>query len=320
MSATALVSVIIPTRDRPALAVEAIRSALAQTYAHQEVVVVDDGSIAPLTLPSEIAADPRVRMVRLNTPAGAGEARNAGVRASRGTLLAFLDDDDRWRPTKIERQVQALAGRDEDAAAVETGYELWDGRRLVERYLPREDRNLRMALLEQPLLQPSTVLLQKSTFEELGGFDPSLLRVEDWDLWVRFADSYNAVSLPEVHVDRKASDARVEDLLGSHREMVRRLGPRIAALPPRERSRIRAAHLLLESGLLARQGERGAARRKALRALRERPSGWLRPALYVIRTVIGERAWSTGKLAFREATRRRLEVRASRRRRSATGP
>jgi glycosyltransferase involved in cell wall biosynthesis len=308
VSETPLVSVVIPTRDRLAIVVEAIRSAVRQTYVHQEIVVVDDGSIPPLDLPAELAADPRVRTVRLNTPAGAAEARNAGVRASRGTLVAFLDDDDRWRPTKIERQVQALAGCDEGTAAVESGYELWDGRRLVGRYLPDRDRNLRRALLEQPLLQPSTVLLRKSVFEKLGGFDPSLVRVEDWDLWVRFADSYDALALPEVHVDRKASEASADLLLPWFREMVRRLGPRIAVLPPRERSRIRAAHLLLESSLLARQGERGAALKKALSALRQRPKGWVRPALYVIRTAIGERAWSAGKLAFWE---RYLPVKAA---------
>ncbi|NWM64789.1 glycosyltransferase family 2 protein, partial [Escherichia coli] len=87
-------------------------------------------------------------------------ARNAGVRASRGTLLAFLDDDDRWRPHKIERQVRALASRDERTAAVESGCELWEGPRLVDRYLPRIDRDLRTELLEHPRLQPSTVLLR----------------------------------------------------------------------------------------------------------------------------------------------------------------
>ena len=120
MSPDPLVSVIIPTRDRPALAVRAVRSALGQTYANHEIVVVDDGSTLPLRLPRDLE-DARVRTVRLGTTVGAGGARNAGVQASTGTLLAFLDDDDRWRPRKLERQVQTLAGCDEDVAAVETG-------------------------------------------------------------------------------------------------------------------------------------------------------------------------------------------------------
>jgi glycosyltransferase involved in cell wall biosynthesis len=309
VDATPLVSAIIPTRDRPARVAGAVRSAVRQTYLHLEIVVVDDGSISPLALPPELAEDPRVRTVRLATPVGVAEARNAGVRASRGALLAFLDDDDQWRPKKIERQVQALARCDKGTAAVETGYELWEGRRLVERYLPQPDRELRTAILEQALLQPSTVLLRKSAFEDLGGFDPLLRRVEDWDFWVRFADSYKAAALPEVHVDRRISEAGADLLLVWYREMVRRLEPRIAALPPPERSRIRAVHLLVESSLLARAGEAGAARRKALLAMRERPGGWPRPALFVVRSVVGERVWSLGKLAFRVARHPVLQLR-----------
>jgi glycosyltransferase involved in cell wall biosynthesis len=299
---TPLVTVIIPTRDRPALVALAVRSAVGQTHEHLEIVVVDDGSITPLALPPALAADPRVSTLRLNTPVGAGEARNAGVRASRGALLAFLDDDDEWRPTKIERQVHALATSEQGVAAVESGYDLWDGQRLVQRYLPRPDRDLRTALLAQPYLQPSTVLLRRSAFEALGGFDPSLNRVEDWEFWVRFADSYEAAALPEVHVDRRASQAAADELLVWYREIVRRLEPRIDALPPPERSRVRAVHLLAESHLLALLGEPRAARTKALLALRERPSGWRRPALYVVRSFIGERAWSAGKFALRMTT------------------
>lgn len=304
-----LVSVIIPTSDRPTLAARAVRSAVRQTYVQLEIVVVDNGSSSPLDLPADLARDRRIRLLRLNGPVGAGEARNAGVRASRGDLLAFLDDDDVWRPKKIERQVQTLARCGERTAAVESGCEIWDGPRLVERYVPRTNRDLPTALLEGPLLQPSTVLLRKSAFEELGGFDPVLLRIEDWDFWVRFADSYDAAPLREVHVDRQASEAAADVLLVWYREMLRRLEPRIAALPPPKRSRARAVHLLLESSLLSRLGETKAARRKAVLALRERRAGWLRPALYVIRSVIGERAWSAGKLAWRSATHRAFQAR-----------
>jgi glycosyltransferase involved in cell wall biosynthesis len=281
-----------------------VRSALGQSYTNQEIVVVDDGSATPLVLAAELAADPRVRVLRLGTHAGAGEARNVGVRASRGTLLAFLDDDDRWRPQKIESQVRALASRDERTAAVESGYELWDGPRRVDRYLPRIDRDLRTELLEDPRLQPSTVLLRRSVFIELGGFDPSLMRTEDWDLWVRLADSYDALPLPEVHVDREASYVAPDVALWWYRRMVRSLKPRVALLPPRERSRVRATHLLGESALLARLGEPRLARRIALLALRENPRGWLRPGLYLIRSVIGEQAFAACKLAVRQVTLR----------------
>jgi glycosyltransferase involved in cell wall biosynthesis len=296
-----LVSVVIPTCDRPGVAERAVRSALSQTHETLEILVVDDASTTPFELPAQLARDPRVQTLRLGERSGAGEARNAGVRASRGELIAFLDDDDRWRPTKIERQLEVLERHGDAVDAVETGYDLWDGGRLILRYLPQSDRDLRTALLATPYLQPSTVMLRKSAFEELGGFDPALTRVEDWDLWVRFSDSHEAAALPEVLVDRQESHTHPAELLRWYREMVSRLEPRIEALQPADRSRARCAHLLVESQLLAELGDGRTARTLAFQAFREQPSEWRRPALNVLRSVVGERAWSAAKLGFRGA-------------------
>jgi glycosyltransferase involved in cell wall biosynthesis len=288
-----LVTVVVPTKDRPQLVARAVSSALAQTYDNLEVVVVDDGSTDPLILPTELASDRRVRVLPLRASQGPARARNIGVQSSHGPLIAFLDDDDCWRPGKVERQVGILTSCADSVAAAETGFDLWRGDRLVERYLPDVERDLALALLEKPCLQPSTVLLRRSAFDALGGFDPALWRVEDWELWVRFADRYEAVAIPEVHVDRSESDPA--DELTWYREMVRRLGPRIDALPARERNRIRAVHLLVESHLLFESGERSAARAATLRAVHIHPSSWGRGLLYLGRSMIGERAWAAGK-------------------------
>ena len=294
-----LVSVVIPTRDRPDLLVQALGSVLAQSYQPLEVVVVDDGSAIPLELPPLFARDPRVRTLRNERSLGPGAARNLGVSRCRGPLLAFLDDDDSWRPAKLERQVAALTAAGEGLDAVESGFELWDGRRLIARYLPLSERDLALTLLEHPVMQPSTVLLRTTVFEALGGFNPELRRVEDWELWVRFSDAHRVVSLPEVLVDRTVSTP--SDELRWYRELVRLLEPRIDALPASERSRIRAVHLLVESHLLAREGERRRARSLALRAWREHPRSWPRATLYVLRSLTGERIWNTGKRTLRVA-------------------
>ena len=301
MADSPLVSVIIPTRDRAAMVSRAVRSALRQTHEELEIVVVDDCSATPLALEADLAADPRVRTLRLAEPSGAAEARNAGVRVSRGDLIAFLDDDDEWRATKIERQLVVLARHGDGVDAVETGYDLWKGGRLLVRYLPQPSRDLRTALLAKPCLQPSTVLLRRSAFEELGGFDRRLTRVEDWDLWIRFADRHQAAALPEVLVDREESDPDPAEILRWNREMVRRLEARIEALPPAARSRTRRAHLLVEAELLARLGEGRESRARALQAWREQPRDWRQPALAMIRSTIGERAWAVGKLCLRTA-------------------
>jgi glycosyltransferase involved in cell wall biosynthesis len=106
------VSVVIPTYNQPALLAEAVASALAQTLADLEVVVVDDGSTddTPARLAALAAADPRVRVVR-QPNAGTGAARNRGVREARGRYVALMDHDDLWLPTKLAEQVAYLDAR-----------------------------------------------------------------------------------------------------------------------------------------------------------------------------------------------------------------
>jgi len=100
------VSVVIPTHQRPELLMErALRSALAQTFENLEVVVVIDGPDPETVARLDAVKDSRVRYVALPDNVGGAEARNIGVRASRGEYVAFLDDDDEWMPTKLERQL-----------------------------------------------------------------------------------------------------------------------------------------------------------------------------------------------------------------------
>jgi glycosyltransferase involved in cell wall biosynthesis len=288
------VSAVIPTRDRPEQVEMAVRSALAQTYERLEVVVVDDGSSPPLELAPDLARDPRLRTIRLNVSVGAGEARNIGAASARGELLAFLDDDDVWHAEKIARQAAVLGRCRASVAVCETGFDLVQDGRVVMRFLPDPDRDLSLVLAERPCLQPSTVLMRRSAFEALGGFDPSLRRAEDWDLWVRLADWFEAIALPEVLVDRRAASLLPDDALPWYQEMVRRLAPRIEQLSPKARNRIRAGHALVEAALLAQAGRRKAARSRIVLAWRLRPLSW-RPPAYLLRTIVGERAWEALK-------------------------
>ena len=102
------VSVVIPVFERQAQGIEALRSALAQIGAKDEIVIVDDGSKEPFWLPDYAAADPRVTLIRHDVNRGAAAARNTGVKAALGTWIAFLDSDDLWLPGKLDVQ-RALA-------------------------------------------------------------------------------------------------------------------------------------------------------------------------------------------------------------------
>src|SRR5919198_1042699 len=100
------ISVVIPTRNRPALVTRAVHSALSQTYRNLEVVVVIDGpDPATETALAEIG-DARLRVVTVPKQAGAPNARNAGVREARGAWTALLDDDDEWHPEKLAVQLE----------------------------------------------------------------------------------------------------------------------------------------------------------------------------------------------------------------------
>lgn len=105
-----LVSVVVATnRGGPFLA-EALASVAAQTYPHVELVVVDDGSPDPAVI-RDLVEEAGVGTVLRLDPSGVSTARNTGVGRTRGELLAFLDDDDRWHPDRLRLAVDALAAR-----------------------------------------------------------------------------------------------------------------------------------------------------------------------------------------------------------------
>ncbi|MEX1045852.1 MAG: glycosyltransferase family 2 protein [Actinomycetota bacterium] len=297
-----LVSVVIPTWNRPGTLTPAVRSVLSQTYSDLEVVVADDGSDPPATLPDQLRNDPRLRILRTESVMGPGATRNEAVRMTQGPLLAFLDDDDEWLPGKLARQVEVMQASATDVAVVETGFELWQQGRLLWRYLPREDRDLALTLLNRPALQPSCVLMRREVFDELGGFNPTLARTQDWELWVRLSDRYRVAVVREVLVKRRASEVPPREMLRAQNEIMEHIGPRIDRLPEPERTRTRAGHLFQDGVLLAMNGRPKEARPVLIESWRSNPST-LRPLFHVVRTFTGERVWAASARAAKPLVR-----------------
>ena len=101
------VSTVIPTTRRPDLVIRAVRSVFAQTFSDYEIIVVVDGP-NPETMEALLALeDNRLKIVQNEVPSGPGAARNKGAAMARGEWVAFLDDDDEWLPTKLDRQLTA---------------------------------------------------------------------------------------------------------------------------------------------------------------------------------------------------------------------
>lgn len=180
------VSVIVPCFNQASFLSEAIESILDQTYSRIELVVVDDGSDDNT---SAIAG--RYEQVRYVHQANRGvpSARNFGLEASGGELIAFLDSDDRLLPGAIEVGVEVLAARPECAATVGACRNIDAGGNQLgvpEQPLIHADHYL--ALLKRCfILSGSSVLYRRSALEEVGGFDLALARGDDYDLYLRIA-------------------------------------------------------------------------------------------------------------------------------------
>lgn len=178
------VSCVIPTHRRPQLVVEALRSALAQTLAPREVFVVDDeGSAETRARVEEIATATAVpvRYCVHQDGRGPSTSRNFGARASSGEWIAFLDDDDRWRPGYLEA---ALAHGEADLVLV--GRVDFDGAGTQRPgKVPAATYDERAWLRRNLGGTGSSTVIRRELFLAIGGFDPRLLSGQDRDLILR---------------------------------------------------------------------------------------------------------------------------------------
>jgi glycosyltransferase involved in cell wall biosynthesis len=184
------VSVVIPTRRRAHLLREAIESVRSQTLLPGELVVVSDGaceSTAEL-VQSLAESSPFPISLFISPRRGAAAARNMGIARARFPLVAFLDDDDLWKPGKLAAQVAFLERRSE-VGLVACGWEEF-GVGAEGKGVRKSERDREVSLAEFCLKNPITtsgVVARKECLEEVGGFDESLLLAQDWDLWLRIA-------------------------------------------------------------------------------------------------------------------------------------
>jgi glycosyltransferase involved in cell wall biosynthesis len=174
------VSGVITAYDRPDFLRGAIESALEQTWPLCELIVVDDGSPSDLL---EVVAPfgERVRYLRLSGNQGANAARNAGIAAAGGDAVALLDDDDRWLPDKVSRQVSRLAAGYE---AVLCGWRASDGGET--RIHPVDEVTGDMLRRGNPYCGTSGLLARREALLAVP-FDVSLPKSQEWDVYVRLA-------------------------------------------------------------------------------------------------------------------------------------
>lgn len=208
-----LVSVIIPTYARPQYLRRAIDSVLAQTYPNIEIIVVDDNGIGTenqrytsILLSEYIQMNKIIYLAHEKNKNGSA-ARNTGIRHAHGQYIAFLDDDDEFLPTKIEKQVKRLEECDSQVGACYCGWNIMEDRKLRGVMVFKGEGNLLedMLTLKNPLCGGSSLLLKRQVCEHLNGFDETFRRHQDWEFMVRFFRKYDitvvAESLVVIHIE-----------------------------------------------------------------------------------------------------------------------
>lgn len=203
MMAAPLISVVIPTRNRANYIEQALQSVFAQTYKNFEIIVIDDGSIdgTERVLQSYI----ELKMIRcfIRQPKGVSAARNFGVTQARGKYIAFLDSDDLFLPTKLEKQIQLFLDKP-DLGFVHCWFSKFNdaGQDLGVRNTSFfKGRVYPSMLLEwSTLMAMPCMLISKAAFEDAGGFDEQMAWAEDLDLWRRIARQFEIDLVPEALV------------------------------------------------------------------------------------------------------------------------
>jgi glycosyltransferase involved in cell wall biosynthesis len=194
------VSVIVPTRNRPALLTRALASIAEQTFADFEVIVVNDGGtdVTAVIAKAHLQGRP-LRCITHPSSLGAAAARNSGIRMSRGDYIAYLDDDDIYYPNHLEVLIHTArntGARFFYSQSVHAKYSPHDGRRLWHRLHSDKQWDLE-CMLSRNRIPTLAVMHQRNCLDTTGYFDETLRTHEDWDLWIRMMQHFPAVYVAE---------------------------------------------------------------------------------------------------------------------------
>lgn len=224
-----LVSVILPTRNRVAFLEEALGSVLSQTHQNLECLVVDGGSTDGTQAYLDTVGDERVQVIRHEQPRGVSAARNAGLEATSGEYVVFLDDDDLLYDHAIETLLETLRGQSPNCAGV------YSACRVEEQSGDSYTLPVTAGVTESYLgtnIAPSGTLLRANVIEEIGGFDEAFPACEDADFFVRVFSSYVMVGLEDPIYERREHDDHLsmdeEAMLQGHLRLLDKHGEHVS--------------------------------------------------------------------------------------------
>lgn len=308
MGGVPTVSVVMPCFNAAAHLPLSVGSVLAQTLGDWELIAVDDGSTDGTPAWLKAQADPRIR-VRTQTNQGVGSARNAGLAMARGRYVAFLDADDTWEPSFLEKMTDALAARPEAVLAYcgwqNIGLSGGRGQPFVPPdYETPDKREVIFAGCRWPI---HAALTKGEAIEAAGGFNPLLKNAEDYALWLEVAVDRPIVRVPEVlafyhfHQGAQASANRARAALhhfDAQTEYLRQ-HPEFAASLGRAKVRALLYGQLLQRGLECYWHRDLAAARTLFRAVMRHGYGALANWKYMLPALLpaGLHRWLVNRLS-----------------------
>lgn len=301
------ISVVIPVFNRGPLIGPTLDSVLNQTLAAGEILVVDDGSTDGSADWIEAHYRGRVRVIRQSN-GGVARARNRGLEEARGDFLAFLDHDDLWRPDKLRAQSEALREHpgagvvycawdhfDQNGVLPPSDLRVWEPRWFDGQKPVDGQKRLREALLIGGFIVSMSVpLVCTQALRDVGGFDPSAVPSDDWDVWIRLSQRVSFVGLRDklvLYRQHEDQQSRGEASMERANRFVRWKNRRFylrhprawpALLRPRSFARARAVYGAVKEALFARCF--GRAWGLSLRCLARRPLLLLTPEWMVLLT------------------------------------
>lgn len=217
------VCIILPTYNRAHSIRKSIESILRQTYPYWELLVIDDGSEdhTEEIVDKIVSSDSRVHYYRQSKNRGVAAARNEGIRQAQHEYIAFQDSDDIWKEDKLDKQMRvfdeqpqvgmvycAYKGVRQDGVTVQVP----DSSIAIENL----QGNLYRQLLQRNVIGGPTVVMRKECIDKVGAFDETLTCLEDWELFLRIAESYEIGYVKECLLIANINEGGVSSRVGGY--------------------------------------------------------------------------------------------------------
>lgn len=266
---SALVSVVIPSYGGGDFLKRSVDSVLKQTYKNIEVIVVDDNGVGTenqlktAKVMEAFSECDNVKYVCHEVNKNGSAARNTGVKNSGGEYIALLDDDDIYYPEKIEKQVEAISKLPEEYGLVYCGISVFrNGKKIRDKFASQSESWLYDLLIHRIAIGSSTLLVRRSVWEALNGFDESFRRHQDYEFTARVAANYKIMPVDYIgsqyNLEFRNSPKSAEIAKQYREHYLEKMMPYIETLPKKKQREVLVSNRVAISLMFLKERRFGA--------------------------------------------------------------